>query len=337
MYCARLARVLTAYSSSLYRSAYDEQFLEVFESKELSPSKSANALKAMYRKFMDKDELNPIGARQLIGTMKVKQLHEDAGLPIHKARIASNVDEVIEADWGRYFHSIVPFAVNNYQAEDPQIVVTEIDYMRRVTDLINSTDPRIITNYAYTRYCSSWGCELGERYEGIAQNFYHVMYEREKKAPRWKDCTSTAMYKMKYATGALYVRNALNEASVNVMLEMINDLEDAFHNMVIGNDWVDETTKARALDKGTCFDRSALQILFSTTRSWTIITVRALNYGGIETVIGHEITHEFDDQGTSSFVQFSSDLIFLIWRKLFMRLSKLATTLSLSLSRVFTL
>ncbi|KAE9411789.1 hypothetical protein Angca_002929, partial [Angiostrongylus cantonensis] len=37
--------------------------------------------------------------------------------------------------------------------------------------------------------------------------------------------------------------------SKNVTLQMINDLQDAFHNMVVENDWMDETTKVRALDK----------------------------------------------------------------------------------------
>uniref|UniRef100_A0A0K0D5D7 Neprilysin n=1 Tax=Angiostrongylus cantonensis TaxID=6313 RepID=A0A0K0D5D7_ANGCA len=111
-----------------------EEMRAVFESKEASPSKSASALKVMYRKCMDKDELNRIGAKKLIETIKfdqgqlclgdstrdyyldrekygkkiaayreffistVKQLHEDADLPVNEGRIASDVDEIIELE-----------------------------------------------------------------------------------------------------------------------------------------------------------------------------------------------------------------------------------------------
>ncbi|VDM54266.1 unnamed protein product [Angiostrongylus costaricensis] len=302
---------------------------------------------------------------------KVKLFHEDAGLPINEKKITSDVDEIIQletelakilvaeedrrnytkmynlrhlsdmqtlmplVDWTRYFHSIAPFSLNKYLASDPQILITEIDFMKRVSRLINSTDPRIITNYAYLSYASSWGGELGERYEDIAQ------------------------------------------ASKNVTLEMVNDLQDAFHNMVVDSDWMDETTKARALDKAGKmlrqigypefildeeklddyysgllieesdsysqmvekltrwgiefhfkrlmkpvdrteynFNPAVVNAFYSSTSNSIRIyemphahqhkskqsticrsNFRALNYGGIGAVIGHEITHGFDDEG----------------------------------------
>ncbi|KAJ1355849.1 hypothetical protein KIN20_013410 [Parelaphostrongylus tenuis] len=143
--------------------------------------------------------------RQFLISM-VQLFHIDASLPINERKIASDVDEIIGletelakilvpeedrrnftkmynlrrfsdmqtlmplVDWARYFHFVAPFVLNNYLANDPQILITEIDYMRRVTELIKSTDPRIVTNYAYLRYSSSWGGELGERFEDIYQN-----------------------------------------------------------------------------------------------------------------------------------------------------------------------
>ncbi|RCN35716.1 hypothetical protein ANCCAN_18410 [Ancylostoma caninum] len=72
-------------------------------------------------------------------------------------------------DWPRYFHSIAPYVVYDYLASNPEILIVELDYMRRVTQLLQLTDPRIIANYVYMRYTSSWDGELGERYEDISQ------------------------------------------------------------------------------------------------------------------------------------------------------------------------
>ncbi|KIH68186.1 hypothetical protein ANCDUO_01481 [Ancylostoma duodenale] len=93
------------------------------------------------------------------------------------------------------------------------------------------------------------------------------MYGKKQKAPRWKDCTSNTMHRMQYAVGAMYVRKAFDQvlpsaplaylhgfnlsiqASKNVTLEMIDDLQQEFREMVLNNDWMDAKTKATALDK----------------------------------------------------------------------------------------
>ncbi|KJH42220.1 peptidase family M13 [Dictyocaulus viviparus] len=387
---------------------------DIFESPEILQSKSTSGLKFMYHKCMDKDELNRIGAKNLIATIrsygvwpiidghkwhaeqfdlttiliniaqirgvtvfishyvsldskngsrsliefdqgqtglardyyldrgkygkkiaayrqylinKVKLFHEDVNIPVKEEKIASDVDEIIEletkmakirvpkenrrnftklynlrrlsdmqklmplVDWFRYFHSIAPVDVHEYLAADPEILINEIDYMRRIDNLLQSTDPRIITNYVYLRYSFSWGAELGERYEDIAQEFNRQMHGQKTKAPRWKDCTKRTMRGMQYASGSLYVSKYFDKefnrqmhgqktkaprwkdctkrtmrgmqyasgslyvskyfdkTSKNVALEMIDNIHDAFYEMVTENDWMDKATKAIALDK----------------------------------------------------------------------------------------
>ncbi|EYC31957.1 hypothetical protein Y032_0003g1329 [Ancylostoma ceylanicum] len=47
-----------------------EKMREIFESKEMFGSKSMNALKAMYSRCMDKNELNRVGARRLLESIR---------------------------------------------------------------------------------------------------------------------------------------------------------------------------------------------------------------------------------------------------------------------------
>ncbi|KAL6727698.1 hypothetical protein Aduo_009552 [Ancylostoma duodenale] len=70
-----------------------------------------------------------------------------------------------------------------------------------------------------------------------------------RKAPTWKYCTARAMNMMSYAAAALYVRSTFDQASKNVTLEMIDDLQEAFRGMILTSDWMDTQTKTAALNK----------------------------------------------------------------------------------------
>uniref|UniRef100_A0A0R3PD92 Peptidase_M13 domain-containing protein n=1 Tax=Angiostrongylus costaricensis TaxID=334426 RepID=A0A0R3PD92_ANGCS len=165
-------------------------------------------------------------------------------------------------NWTSYFYSVTPPSIHNYLAADPQILIAEIDYMGRcrqswsflevcksqfdfrLTTLLNFTDPVTITNYVYTRYTLTWGGELGEQYEGVAKEFHYLMFGQRETTPLWKRCVGGAMARMQYASGALYVRKAFNEETKYAAMEMVVNLQEAFNDILLENDWLGNTTKA---------------------------------------------------------------------------------------------
>ncbi|KAK6034978.1 hypothetical protein COOONC_27513, partial [Cooperia oncophora] len=50
----------------------------------------------------------------------------------------------------------------------PKLIIFESN-MGSVSKLLHSTDPRIITNYVFTRFVSRWSGELGERFDDVSQ------------------------------------------------------------------------------------------------------------------------------------------------------------------------
>lgn len=72
---------------------------------------------------------------------------------------------------------------------------------------------------------------------------------KQKKSPRWKDCSSSAIAKMAYTSSAIYVRKHFHKSDRKEALEMVQDLRKAFKEMLETNDWMEDKSKKYAIEK----------------------------------------------------------------------------------------
>ncbi|CAJ0606367.1 unnamed protein product [Cylicocyclus nassatus] len=489
-----IPKFMSKYSiSDLLFDNVQEQMREVLESEKRFRSKSMEAIRKIYRKCMDEDELNRIGSREMLKSVKsvgtwpmlegdekwnadkfdltsllarlsyrvdvffeysievdsknssrylikfddgnlhmareyyldknkyrkkidayqnmlIKEItlfQKDGGFRTNRTKIKNDVAEIVDfeariakilsppeeqrstaerynlrhlsdvqaavplVNWTQFFIAISPNVSHAYIRSDPEVVIADMDLLRRVRKLLQSTELRIVANYVYMQYALTWISEMGRYSEEIYQEFNIVLTGKQHLEPRWKYCTAHAPEGLTYAESAIYVRNVFDKDAKYTTLKLIHSLQKIFREMLLSSDWLNHQSKLLAVDKlkkmvrnsaypdivlsdeklddyykgldidaastysemleiamkwtvddgfkrllkppDRCeFDSSVLRVNAYYSANLNSISILAailqapfyerafpgaLNYGGIGAVIGHELTHGFDDQG----------------------------------------
>ncbi|KAK6114666.1 Peptidase M13 family protein [Brugia pahangi] len=320
------------------------------------------------------NDINDIIAFEIeIAKLIVPEANRRNSSRLYNKRIIADLYTLIpQINWIKFMYHLIPASMHDIIDNQTNIIIQEVEFMKNLSNLLSTTNKRIIANYIFWRTIDVWSDILGKKIGDIRLKLTRVMSGQQKMIPRWQQCVQRTENLLAQATSALFVRKHFSSEIRKEVLDILENIKKAFQDIVEEIDWMDNSTKKAALQKVAAITNkigyhdmimndtalteyykklnitskdSYFQILrkiakwdaeryflrlkkpfdkyefvqsastvnafftfrmnsltlpagFLTSPFFNRYYPKAANYGALGTVMGHELTHGFDDDGS---------------------------------------
>ncbi|CAG0913016.1 unnamed protein product [Notodromas monacha] len=115
---------------------------------------------------------------------------------------------------------------------------------------------RTVANYIFWMFAANRIKNLGKDFEEVENRFNRFATGRNSSPPRWQFCVRYAKMNWAHAVGALFIKRFYDEESLMRTNSIIDDLMNEFLTLLRDSEWMDKTTRKRAIVKAVGMRRN---------------------------------------------------------------------------------
>ncbi|XP_071098574.1 endothelin-converting enzyme homolog isoform X2 [Haliotis cracherodii] len=148
--------------------------------------------------------------------------------------------------------SIKAYADKLFETDIPlseEIVVYTVDYFKKLGDIIKNTPKEVLANYLMWQLFNILPGYLPEKFVDAALILTKAETGVSDVGPRWQRCVFKTTAALPFVTGALFVQEKFPPDSKQEVLNIIDDIENAFMRNLNTVAWMDEQTRDIAIEK----------------------------------------------------------------------------------------
>ena len=129
------------------------------------------------------------------------------------------------------------------------IIIRDIGFVRNIGQVIASTPNQVLANYVGWRVVMESMKHLNSEARNLRHEFHQSISGVQSQKPLWKTCVhetgfnSYYKYSFIFAASSMYAKRYFKPEDKNQMIEMTNYLREAFSEIIVNLDWMDEKTK----------------------------------------------------------------------------------------------
>jgi len=163
--------------------------------------------------------------------------------------------EGLPPSWVDYLQSFNINVNNNKIDKDEKIIVTNLDYIDKLSKLLKNTKSRILANYWAWRTVQSRMLYLNNAALDIVHTYVKATSGVQEIPPLWKRCANRIGFNrnsgpmnLRLIAGSMYAKNFVDPKTKEELLKMASYLKKAFKEEMLEKlDWMDEVTRKKAL------------------------------------------------------------------------------------------
>lgn len=176
-----------------------------------------------------------------------KEERRNATKLYNKVTIGDLQQLVPQIPWLEYINALLsPFF--NVSVDEP-VIVSSKSFIKNLGELLNRTPKRVIANYMMWRVTAASVGYLNEAARDIQLAYSKKLVGKGTREPRWKECMGSVSGSLSHAVGSMYASTFFKQDAKAAADEMVIYIRAAFDNILHNIDWMDNTTRVRALEK----------------------------------------------------------------------------------------